>query len=242
MKPRSLINETYRRLLATYGPQHWWPAETAFEMMVGAVLTQACSWGNVERAISALRAADALSPRSILAMPQAELASLIRPTGYHNAKARKLRALALFVVTEFEGDPANMAAVPTPRLREMLLAVHGVGAETADDILLYAAGRPVFVIDAYTRRLAARLGLAAQGVGYGELSALFAQATQSGDTGSRDAGSRDAGSDANKMGEFHALIVAHAKVACRKTPLCGACVLKVLCPTGIERAKAVNQG
>lgn len=200
-------------------------------MMVGAVLTQACSWGNVEKAVNALKGAGVNTPAPLLAMQESELARLIRPTGYYNAKARKLRALASFVVTEFEGDPANMAAVPTPRLREMLLAVHGVGAETADDILLYAAGRPVFVIDAYTRRLAARLGLADERAGYGELSALFAGATRSGDTGS----------DANEMGEFHALIVAHAKEACRKTPLCGACVLRVLCPTGLEPAKAINQ-
>jgi endonuclease-3 related protein len=237
MKPQALINETYGRLLAAYGPQHWWPAESAFEMMVGAVLTQACSWGNVEKAITALRAANALSPRPLVAIPHAELARLIRPTGYYNAKARKLKTLATFVVTHLEGDPANMAAIPTGELRELLLAVHGVGAETADNILLYAAGRPVFVVDAYTRRLAVRLGLAAEGVGYEELSALFAGAFRPGNSGSGDAGA-----DAMEMGEYHALIVAHAKVSCKKSPLCGTCVLRVLCPTGIERAKAINHG
>jgi endonuclease-3 related protein len=224
-----IIQETYERLLAAYGPQGWWPAETAFEMMVGAVLTQACTWVNVEKAIAALKSTDALSPAAILAIPQDELAALIRPTGYYNAKARKLKALARFLITNFEGDPANMAAVPTPRLREMLLGVHGVGEETADDILLYAAGKPVFVIDAYTRRLAGRLGLADGGESYGQLSTKFADASPRQSPGTNDAG---------VMGEYHALIVRHAKEACRKAPLCGRCVLRDLCPTGASARAA----
>ena len=224
MSSERLIQETYARLLAAYGPQHWWPADTGFEMMVGAVLTQACSWVNVEKAIAALKAADVLDPASILTITQGELAALIRPTGYYNAKARKLKALAQFLATNFDGDPANMAAVPTGQLREMLLGVHGVGEETADDILLYVAGKPVFVIDAYTRRLAGRLGLADDRASYGDLSAKFAEAISRETPSSRRV---------KIMGEYHALIVRHAKEACRKVPLCGSCVLRDLCPTGL---------
>jgi len=229
MSPEQLIQETYGRLLAAYGPQGWWPAETAFEMMVGAVLTQACNWVNVEKAIAGLKSADVLSPARILARPEPELAALIRPTGYYNAKARKLKALAGLLVAHFEGDPGNMAAVPTARLRKMLLTVHGVGEETADDILLYAAGKAVFVIDAYTRRLVGRMGMADDKASYGELSAKFANASfrQVSDTG-----------PAEVMGEYHALIVRHAKEACRKVPICGRCVLSDLCPTGIAARAA----
>jgi endonuclease-3 related protein len=229
MLPKRLIQETYARLLAAYGPQGWWPAETAFEMMVGAVLTQACSWVNVEKAIAALKSADVLAPTPILTIPQGELAALIWPTGYYNAKARKLKALAQFLVTNFDGDPAKMAAVPAARLREMLLGVHGVGEETADDIALYAAGKPVFVIDAYTRRLAGRLGLVGDRVSYGELSAKFAAASP------RDTPGTDR---AKVMGEYHALIVRHAKEACRKVPRCSECVLRDLCPTGVAARSA----
>ena len=156
-------------------------------------------------------------------MPETKLAELIRPSGYYNAKARKLKALASFLITEFDGDPACMAAVPTAGLREMLLAVYGVGEETADAFLLYAADRPVFVVDAYTRRLAARLGLAEEKIDYGEMSALFADAIPSGTAGK---------DDAPVMGEYHALIVRHAKEACRKVPLCDGCVLSEICPMG----------
>lgn len=206
--------------MAAHGPQGWWPADTAFEMMVGAVLTQACTWVNVERAIAALKSAEVMSAASILAIPQSELAKLVRPTGYYNAKARKLKALAAFLADEFGGDPARMSQVPTERLREMLLSIHGVGEETADDMLVYAAGRAVFIVDAYTRRLASRLGWYGEQVAYSEMSVFFADAMPD---------------DAAVMGEYHALIVRHAKETCRKVPMCEECVLVEVCATGAER-------
>ena len=223
----ALIPKIYERLLRTHGPQGWWPADSSFEMMVGAVLTQACTWVNAERAIAALRSADALCAAAIMAMPEPELARLVRPAGYFNAKARKLKALASFLMDRFGGDPAGMSQVPTERLRHMLLSVHGVGEETADDILVYAANRPVFVVDAYTRRIAARLGLAPDGAGYSELSALFAGAMPK---------------DAPILGEFHALLVRHAKQTCRNSPRCGECALVDLCPTGTATREALTPG
>ena len=223
----ALIPRIYERLLGVHGPQGWWPADSPFEMMVGAVLTQACTWVNAERAIAALRSANALSAESIIALPEQELAGLVRPAGYFNAKARKLKALARFLMDRFGGDPEGMSQVPTERLRQMLLSVHGVGEETADDILVYAANRPVFVVDAYTRRIAARLGLAREDASYSELSALFAGAMPE---------------DVPALGEFHALLVRHAKQTCRKSPRCGECSLVDLCPTGKAAREAVTSG
>ena len=227
------IGDIYRRLLDAYGPQGWWPADSPFEMMVGAVLTQACGWANAERAISNLRSVGAMSASAIEAIPEPELAGLIRPAGYYNAKARKLKALAAFLIEEFSGDPARMASVPTPRLREMLLAVHGLGEETADDILLYAAGRAVFVVDTYTRRLFSRLGLVDERMAYGDLSRLLARTVS---------GEERTPGDALVMGEYHALIVRHARESCRKEPRCEGCVLAKGCPTGAERAGGGRTG
>ena len=227
MTERERVAETYARLLAAHGPQGWWPADTPFEMMVGAVLTQACTWRNAERALSALRSAGALSPGAILDMPEDRLSGLIRPAGYHNSKARRLRALSGFVAGPLGGDPGRMSGLATPELREMLLAVHGIGEETADDILVYAAGRAVFVVDAYTRRIASRMGIAPEGARYGELSRLFASAMPP---------------DPAVLGEYHALIVRHAKETCRPDPRCGECVLADICRTGAARGVRSGPG
>jgi endonuclease-3 related protein len=202
-------------LLDAYGPQHWWPGDSAFEVMVGAVLTQNTAWSNVERAIDSLKAAGALSPKVIAALTPERLAALIRPAGYFNVKAKRLQSFCLFLV-EAGGEPA-LGTLPTAALRARLLAVHGIGPETADDILLYAFGRPVFVIDAYTRRLFGRLGLATGDEGYEEL---------------RIGVERAIGADAAALNELHALIVHHAKVACAKTPRCAGCCLRTTCPSG----------
>lgn len=201
-------------LLGAYGPQHWWPGDSPFEVMVGAVLTQNTAWSNVERAIAGLKAAGALSPESIAALSHERLAALIRPAGYFNVKATRLQALCRFLL-EAGGEPA-LADTPTENLRVRLLAVHGVGPETADDLLLYAFERPVFVIDAYTRRLFGRLGLASGHESYEELRAGVESAI---------------GADAAAFNELHALIVHHAKVACAKVPRCAGCCLGEICPS-----------
>jgi endonuclease-3 related protein len=209
------LREVYQLLLGAYGRQHWWPAESRFEVMVGAVLTQNAAWSNVERAIANLRAADWLRPEPIAAAAPAALAELIRPAGYFNVKARRLQSFCRFLLEQ--GGEGALAGRPTSELRHQLLRVHGVGPETADDMLLYAFERPVFVIDAYTRRIFARLGLIAGDESYEGLRAGFETAL---------------GPDAPLYNEYHALIVRHAKEDCRKRPWCGGCRLHGLCPRG----------
>lgn len=205
--------EAYRRLDDAWGPQHWWPGESVLEIMVGAVLTQNTAWSNVERAIANLKAAGALSMQALLALPLDELAALIRPAGYFNVKARRLRALLEWVWEA--GGVEALSGWTDEKLRSGLLGVHGVGPETADDILLYAFGRPVFVIDAYTRRILGRLGLIDPTMGYEHL---------------RVAIEAELGADVPLFNQFHALIVAHGKEVCRPRPRCERCVLADDCP------------
>src|SRR5438132_14112097 len=146
------LADIYERLYAAYGPQRWWPGDSAFEIIAGAILTQSAAWSNVELALANLKAAGALSPDGIAALSEDELADLIRPSGYYNAKARKLKAFVRIVDECAGGDLERLLALPTAELRALLLATYGIGPETADSILLYAAGRPVFVIDSYNGR------------------------------------------------------------------------------------------
>jgi endonuclease-3 related protein len=212
MRTRLDLRAVYRRLYAANGRQHWWPGETRFEIMVGAVLTQNTAWSNVERAIANLKRARALSPEAILRAPAARLANWIRPSGYFNVKAKRLKSLCRWLIAQ--GGVRRLARLPTERLREALLGVHGIGPETADDILLYAFERPVFVIDAYTRRIFARLGLIRGDEDYETLRRLF---------------ERRLGPDVALFNEYHALIVRHGKDICRKRPRCTDCCLTSGC-------------
>ncbi|MFZ5537857.1 MAG: endonuclease III domain-containing protein [Pseudomonadota bacterium] len=205
--------EAYRRLDDAWGPQHWWPGESRLEVMVGAVLTQNTAWSNVERAVASLKAAGALSIEALLALSLDELAALIRPAGYFNVKARRLRALLEWVSAA--GGEEALAQWSDDALRAGLLGVRGVGPETADDILLYAFERPVFVIDAYTRRILGRLGLVDPGTGYEHLRAVI---------------EAELPPDVPLYNQFHALLVAHGKEICRSRPRCAACVLRDGCP------------
>lgn len=202
----------YRRLLAAHGPQHWWPGDSMFEIMVGAVLTQNTAWTNVEKAIANLKTAQALSPEAIVAAPHRRLAAWLKPSGYFNVKAKRLRAFCEWLIQQ--GGAKRLARRPTQTLRRQLLDVHGIGPETADDILLYAFKRPVFVIDAYTRRLFQRLGVIEGEEAYEALRNRFEISLPS---------------DTQLFNEYHALIVAHAKYVCRKRPLCHSCQLAALC-------------
>ena len=208
------IMAVYRRLHAAHGPQHWWPGDSPFEIMVGAVLTQNTAWTNVEKAIANLKAAKALSPEVIAATPHRRLAAWLKPSGYFNIKAQRLHAFCVWLIRK--GGTKRIARLPTAVLRAELLQVHGIGPETADDILLYAFHRPVFVIDAYTRRLFQRLGHIQGDEGYETLRSLF---------------EKSLATDTQLFNEYHALIVAHAKDVCRKRPLCSACKLGPLCPS-----------
>ena len=215
------IMDVYDRLYAAYGPQHWWPGDSAFEVIAGAILTQSAAWTNVERALGNLKAAGALSPEGIDELPEPELAHLVRPSGYYNAKARKLKAFVRLLDEAYGGDLEAMLASPAEELREALLRTHGIGPETADSILLYAAGHSVFVIDAYTRRAFSRLGFLPERDTYDGWQWLFVQSLPS---------------SAPLFNEYHALIVRLGKEACRKQPLCAECPLSSICPVGAAAA------
>jgi len=200
----------YDALHARYGELHWWPADSPYEMMVGAVLTQNTAWGNVGRAIANF--GDRLNPAFVLQAELAALAEIIRPAGFFNQKAAYLKALTQWYA-RYDFDVPTVRREPLPRLRAELLATRGIGKETADSILLYAFGFPSFVVDAYTSRLCARLSLPA-GNGYDAIQAYFTERLPV---------------DAALYNQFHALIVIHAKTHCRKRPLCGDCPLGESC-------------
>jgi len=210
------LRRYYDVLFAAYGPQHWWPGRTAFEIIVGAILTQNTSWSNVEIAMRNLRREKLLTPRAIERVSLPRLAQLIRSSGYFRQKAKKLKCFVRFLRSAYGGSLSRMFRAPTAVLRENLLGVHGVGPETADAILLYAGRHPVFVVDAYTRRMLERHGLAEPTHSYEEIRKVF---------------ERSLPSDAPLYNEFHALIVRNGKEHCRTSnPRCSECPLHSLLP------------
>jgi len=211
---RRRLYHVFDVLHAQHGPQHWWPGETPFEIMVGAVLTQNTAWSNVEKAIDTLVAKNRLDPAVIVAARNDYLARWLRPSGYFNVKAARLKNFCRWYLQA--GGFGVLDRMDTGVLRQALLDVNGVGKETADDILLYAFERPVFVIDAYTRRLFARLGLFAGDEDYDAMRQAIEQVL---------------GPDVPLFNEYHALIVRHAKDICRVRPRCAGCVLKRGCPS-----------
>lgn len=214
------VRAVHDRLLDDYGPQHWWPAASPFEVMVGAVLVQNAAWTRAERGIARLAGAGALSVETLLALPGAELAALIRPAGCPTVKARRLRSLAQWL--EAGGGFDVVSRLELAPLRAGLLSVHGIGPETADAILLYAFARPVFVVDGYARRLFGRLGVTEAARSYAELGAWFEARLPR---------------KSELFNEYHALIVRHGRARCRaRRPACATCPLADLCPrTGVER-------
>ncbi len=195
-----------------YGAQNWWPSQTAFECVVGAVLTQNTAWTNVEKAIARLKSETEITPGEIDKMPVAKLARLIKPSGYFNQKARRLKIFTRFVAGDYGGNIGELLAEETGKLRKILLALEGIGPETADSIILYAAEKPVFVIDAYTKRIASRHGLTPESTSYGEAQELFAA---------------NLPRETALFNEYHALIVRTAKQFChKKKPDCENCPLK----------------
>jgi endonuclease-3 related protein len=215
MKPMT-PQELHDILLAAFGPQHWWPADTPFEVAVGAVLTQNTAWSNVEQAIRALAAVQALTPAGILALPPSVLEQTVRPAGYFRVKAGYLRTLAAWVQQRAPGGLATLADEEASDLRRELLALRGIGPETADSILLYALGKPLVVADAYTRRIGARLGMLPEGTGY---------------TATQEYLARRLPADAAVLGEFHALVVRLGKEFCGKRQRCCGCPLAFRCPS-----------
>ena len=210
-KAGGLLLEMYRELHTAFGPQHWWPGETPIEIIVGAILTQNTAWGNVERAIDNLKAARLLSVSGLRRVARHRLARMIRPSGYFNQKAIKLKAFINFLDVEYGGSLKRMGKERTPSLRRKLLGVHGIGPETADSILLYAFGRRVFVVDAYTVRILSRHHLIAERASYDKIQRYL--------TGRLPRSTR-------LYNEYHALFVHAGKEFCRRKPRCGECPLK----------------
>lgn len=217
-----ILLEIYNRLYNHYGPQHWWPGETPFEVIIGAILTQSAAWTNVEKAINNLKSADALSPARIRALPEDELAKLIRPCGYYNAKAGKLKTFVSWLGHHYNDDLEKMFNGNISPLREQLLSIRGIGEETADSIILYAAAKPVFVIDAYTRRIISRIGLLSYTESYNTYQALFMNSLPA---------------DIKLYNEYHALLVNLAKQHCRKLPVCADCCLEDVCGMNLKIQK-----
>ncbi|MGD8719291.1 MAG: endonuclease III domain-containing protein [Candidatus Zixiibacteriota bacterium] len=211
---RELLAEIYRCLDEAYGDQHWWPGDTPFEVAVGAILTQNTAWTNVKKALDNLRAAGLLAPEKLAKLSAAEIAPLIKPAGYYNVKARRLRALLDFLADEYGGDVGGLADEGLAAGRPKLLGVKGVGPETADSILLYACGLPTFVVDAYTHRVLFRHGLADEAATYDELKDLFESGLEE---------------DVALYNQYHALLVRVGRERCRpRQPQCDGCPLNGL--------------
>ncbi len=211
IKSSQRIRNFYSALYERYGPQNWWPAQTRLECATGAILTQNTSWKNVEKAIAALRENSMLSAEKLRSVSYGQLAALIRPCGYHNLKARRLKNFIDFLFADYGGEMENMLGEDTDKLREELLSVNGIGEETADSILLYALEKPVFVVDNYSRRILRRHHLISEGESYGKIQKLFVQSLSA---------------DTDVFGEYHALIVKTGKLHCAKTPRCEGCPLE----------------
>lgn len=204
----------YDKLFERFGKQYWWPAETEFEVIVGAILTQSTAWTNVEKAITNLKNARVLDPKSLAEIDSEELAGLIRPAGYYNAKAKKLKSFTEYLMEKYKGDLELMLDQPTEQLRRELLSVWGIGPETADSILLYAARKPSFVVDAYTKRIFSRMGFVKCDIDYESL---------------KEFSEENLPTDVGTFNEFHALLVKLGKEHCRTKPVCVNCPLYKEC-------------
>ena len=208
------LEHLYRIIYEHFGPQGWWPGESPFEVVVGAILTQNTNWKNVEKAITNLKDAGLLSLPALLELPQALLAEYIRPAGYYNVKAGRLRNLLTLIEEQYDGSLEALLALPLEVLREQLLGVKGIGPETADSIALYAAGKPIFVVDTYTHRILLRHNLIDEDTDYHTLQELFMDSLPV---------------DVGLYGEFHALLVRIGNQFCKKTnPRCESCPLNGL--------------
>jgi len=214
---KNLLMTVYHKLYKAYGPRHWWPGETSFEVMVGAILTQNTSWRNVEKAIQKLKGNRVLNPGGIYHLKKSQLAPLIRSSGYYRIKADRLKSFVDFLFEEYGGNLKRMKRERLAALREKLLGVKGIGPETADSILLYGLKKPVFVVDAYTKRILSRHGVISERASYEEVQRVFMEHLPP---------------DEKLFNEYHALFVHLGKTVCQKSPRCDICPLK-----GIELSK-----
>jgi endonuclease-3 related protein len=206
-----LLMNIYRKLYQAYGPRDWWPAETSFEVMVGAILTQNTSWRNVEKAIQKLKGKGVLNPEGIHDLKKTQLASLIKSSGYYRIKTDRVKAFVNFLFEEFDGDLKRMGRERLGELREKLLGVKGIGPETADSILLYGLKKSIFVVDAYTKRILSRHKMILENTAYEEVQKLFMEHLPL---------------DEKLFNEYHALLVHLGKTVCKKIPRCDICPIK----------------
>lgn len=206
-----ILTDIYNTLYKAFGPQHWWPGETPFEVAVGAILTQNTNWGNVEKAINNLKNNNKLDPHILHKMPHANLASLIKPAGYFNIKAKRLKHFLTFLVNHYNGRVEDMQNEDVHTLRHQLLEVNGIGPETADSILLYALDKPIFVIDAYTKRVLSRHKIVSEDATYHDIQELF---------------HKNLPTDVQLFNEYHALFVMVGKHYCKPKPRCKECPLE----------------
>lgn len=216
MRPRSMknsLNAIYKRLEKHYGATHWWPGDSPFEIAIGAILTQNTSWSNVEKAIVNLKQKNLLCPRQMVAAPLEELETAVRPSGYYRQKTKRLLTFCEYLIARHQGSMKKMGKRPLGELRCDLLALNGIGPETADDILLYACEKPIFVVDTYTKRILSRHGLADENISYHDLQKVF---------------HTNLTMDVALFKEFHGLIVYTGKDFCRSIPRCESCPLQDL--------------
>jgi len=225
MTTHETLIEIYRLLYDAFGPQHWWPGESQIEIITGAILTQNTSWANVEKAIANLIAADCLDAEKLHNLEHSQLAELIRPAGYYNIKAKRLKSFLNWLFENYDGNLKNLENIDTRRLREELLSVKGIGRETADSILLYALERPVFVVDAYTARITTRHGLIEPGADYEQLRELFESVAPASSPCIHGLEARDT---CQLFNEYHALLVRVGKEFCKPKAKCPSCPLKIL--------------
>ncbi|NLN91928.1 MAG: endonuclease III domain-containing protein [Candidatus Hydrogenedens sp.] len=211
MKERSaILREIFDSMQKHFGLTHWWPGDSPFEIALGAILTQNTAWTNVEKALNNVKTKDWLNPRALTEAPQEEVEQVLRPSGYFRQKTERVRLFCNHLLEHYDGSMEKMAQRPFPKLREELLFLKGIGPETADDILLYACDKEVFVIDAYTRRIFSRCGLVSEKIAYHPLQTLIEDNFKK---------------DLKDYQEFHGLIVWTAKDFCKKNPACEGCPL-----------------
>lgn len=215
---RNKLNIIYHKLYDCFGPQHWWPADNSFEVMIGAILTQNTNWSNVEKALANIKQRKILNPRKLYNLADKEFTRLIRPAGYYNIKTKRIKEFIRFFISKYSANIRKISKVRLDVLRKELLSVKGIGPETADSILLYALNKPIFVIDAYTLRIFSRHNLLKEEAGYDDAQKLFM---------------RNLNHNARLFNEYHALIVRLGKDYCRKSkPRCDVCPLKGLMSRG----------
>ena len=203
----------YQKLYNAIGPRHWWPGDSPFEVIMGAILTQNTSWKNVETAIKALKENNLLDPAKILKVDEGILANTIKSSGFFNIKAKRIKNFIRFLFENYQGSLAKMFSENLIPLREKLLKVNGIGPETADSILLYAGGKPIFVVDAYTKKILLRHNLISKAAGYSEIQALFMENLEK---------------DVRMFNEYHALLVYVGKYFCKRIPSCENCPMRGL--------------